>query len=387
MRRTKKKNKGHFIKKLFFIIILILNIGVAIPLLLSYFAQYTPPARSELITLCGLAFPYLLFANLLFSIVWLFLKYQYTLISLCLILINIHNIDRHYQLKAMEKPLKCINCVKVMSYNVKLFDLYNSNKEEFGKGKEQIFNYLKKEKPDIACFQEYFYEKGSKLDFNTTDSILAILDLKNDEKFYYQYFPSHSKNEYYYGIAIFSKYRIIDAGPVTMENNINNNAIFADIRYKGDTIRIYNIHLASLHMEQSDYETGKRFSQNIEDPEFNKNAKNILKKLNSAFLKRELQVKALYAHMDSCPHPIILCGDFNDTPASYSYNKLSKKLKDTFRESGKGKGYTYNGDAFPEYRIDYILYDKKYKAFGHTVSKEITVSDHYPIYSYISLQE
>jgi endonuclease/exonuclease/phosphatase family metal-dependent hydrolase len=115
------------------------------------------------------------------------------------------------------------------------------------------------------------------LDFNTTDSILAILDLKNDEKFYYQYFPTHSKNEYYYGIAIFSKYRIIDAGTVTMKNSMNNNAIFADIRYKGDTIRIYNIHLASLHMEQSDYEAGNVFHKTLRIPNLIKMLKTYLK--------------------------------------------------------------------------------------------------------------
>jgi len=145
--------------------------------------------------------------------------------------------------------------------------------------------------------------------------------------------------------------------------------------------------LTSIHLDKIDYETGKYFSQNLNDPNLSKKTKNIYLKLDVAFKKRELQVKMLKNHIDSCRFPIILCGDFNDTPASYAYNQLAKKFKDTFRESGQGEGITYHGDAFPQYRIDYILYDKRYKSYGHTVTNSIKVSDHFPIFSYISLQK
>ncbi len=387
MKSRKKKKQNTFLKRLFFFFLLVINLVVAFPLLLSFLAQYIPPSFSEWVAIFGLAFPYLLLANAIFCLVWLFFKYQYILISLSLILLNVNTIDKHYQLREREKPEKCANCIKIMSYNVKLFDLYNQDSEQFGKGKEEIFAYLAQEKPEIVCFQEYFYEKGDRFNFVTTDSILSILNLNNDKKYYYQYFPYQSQNELFYGFAIFSKYRIIDAQPVQVDSTLGGAAIYVDIKYRGDTIRVYNVHLASIYMDEYDYETGRQLRENINDPEYSKKAKHILKKLNKAFLNREKEIKSLTAHIDSCYYPLIICGDFNDTPASYAYNKLAKNMKDAFRVSGKGESKTFNGETFPEYRIDYILYDKKYKAYGYTISDTIFASDHFPIYTYISLSK
>lgn len=384
--KKKKRKKGQF-RRFLYVALLAINILVGSPLLFSFLAQYIPPSTSKYVAFSGIAFPYLLVANCIICFLWIFVRYQYLIISLTLILLNTNTIDKHYQFKAVEKPQKCAQCIKVMSYNVRLFDLYNPTPSEFGKGKEKIFNYLKTEKPDIVCFQEYFLDKGNKLNFFTTDSILSTLELQNDERYYYQYFPNNLRNEYFYGLAIFTKYRIVNNGIVELEKGSNNIAIYADIKYRSDTIRIYSIHLTSIHLDKIDYETGKYFSQNLNDPNLSKKTKNIYLKLDVAFKKRELQVKMLKNHIDSCRFPIILCGDFNDTPASYAYNQLAKKFKDTFRESGQGEGITYHGDAFPQYRIDYILYDKRYKSYGHTVTNSIKVSDHFPIFSYISLQK
>lgn len=385
--KKKKKGKGTLLKRFLFIALFLINLLIGAPLLFSFLAQYIPPSTSKLVAFSGIAFPYLLIANVIISFSWIFVRYPYLIISLILILLNTHTIDKHYQFKAVEKPEKCAQCVKVMSYNVRLFDLYNPIRRDFGKGKKEIFNYLKIEKPDIVCFQEYFLDRKNKLNFVTTDSILSILELQNDKRYYYQYFPSNLRNEYFYGLAIFTKYRMVDTGVVELEEASNNIAIYADIKYRGDTIRIYNIHLTSIHLDEVDYETGKYFSQNLNDPNLSKKTKNIYLKLDVAYQKRELQVKILKNHIDSCKFPIVLCGDFNDTPASYAYNKLARKMKDTFRESGNGEGVTYHGDAFPQYRIDYILHDKKFKAYGHTVTDSLKASDHFPIFSYISFQK
>ncbi len=88
--------------------------------------------------------------------------------------------------------------------------------------------------------------------------------------------------------------------------------------------------------------------------------------------------------MQNCKYKIILCGDFNDTPASYTYNLLTKKLKDSFVEKGNGFGRTYAG-KWPKFRIDYILHDENIKCVEHTVYKE-TYTDHYPISSKFILQ-
>jgi endonuclease/exonuclease/phosphatase family metal-dependent hydrolase len=121
------------------------------------------------------------------------------------------------------------------------------------------------------------------------------------------------------------------------------------------------------------------------DPKWQKKAGILYKKLKMAFDIRKHQAKVLQQHLKDCPYYIILCGDLNDSPASFTYNNVAKNLKDTFRESGEGMGRTYLGEIFPKFRIDYILHDKGYKSYGHTVCTNLSASDHYPVYSWISL--
>src|SRR5204862_7418375 len=104
-------------------------------------------------------------------------------------------------------------------------------------------------------------------------------------------------------------------------------------------------------------------------------------RLKRAFIKRSQQVRVLHRHILESPYPVILCGDFNDTPSSYTYATLCKGMEDSFRESGSGFGKTYIG-AFPSFRIDYILHDGKLHSTGYLTHGE-KLSDHFPISCWI----
>jgi len=380
----KKKNSYSFFRKIIIFLLFVANCVVATGLLLAFLAQYIPPTLFSFGAFCGLGFIYIVAINALFVILWLPLKYQYALISLSLILINVGNIDKHFQLKGADKPIACVNCIKVMTYNVKLFGLYDTeDNKQRQKKKNEILHYIYEEQPDIVCFQEYFYDKSGKLNFNTTDTLLSILKLK-DKNFHFEYFTTN-REDFYYGFATFSKNKIIDKGVVDMPDSAII-ATYIDFKNKSDTVRIYNCHLASVHFEYEDYEIGKQLMINpMNDPKWNIKAKILYKKLELAFDVRKEQAKVLKLHIKNCPHYIIVCGDLNDSPASFAYNKVASNLKDSFRESGIGMERTYMGETFPKFRIDYILHDKKYKSYGHTVNTNISVSDHYPVYTWISL--
>ena len=385
MALNKKKKKSSFsLKKIVIIPVFLANCIAAAGLLLAFLAQYLPPTWFSYGAFCGLGFIYILALNAVFVILWLPLKYQYALISLSLILLNVGNIDKHFQLKGAEKPPKCVNCIKVMSYNVKLFGLYDTEDKKLRlKNKDKILQYIYEEQPDIVCFQEYFYDKSGKLNFNTTDTLLSILKLKRNH-YHYEYFTAN-REEFYFGLATFSKNKIIGKGVVEMPDS-SVIATYIEFRQKGDTIRVYNCHLASIHFEYEDYEMGKQLKVNtMNDPKWQKKAKILYHKLELAFDMRKKQAKVLRKHIKNCPYYIIVCGDLNDSPASFAYNKIAGNLKDSFRESGTGMGETYLGETFPKFRIDYILHDKAYKSYGHTVSTNLSISDHYPIYTWISL--
>jgi len=382
----KKKKKSPFSFNKFLIILLFLaNCVAALGLFFAFLAQYIPPTGYAIIAFCGLGFIYILALNGFFVILWIPIKYPLALLSISLILLNVGTIDKHFQLKGAEKPPKCVNCVKVMSYNVKLFGLYDTEDKKLReRRKNEILNFIKEEQPDIVCFQEYFYDKSKKLNFNTTDTLLSILKLK-DKNYHFEYFTANRNDEFFYGLATFSKNKIVGKGIIEMPDS-SVIATYIDFKHKNDTIRVYNCHLASVYFENEDYEIGKQLITNrMNDPKWQKKTKILYKKLRLAFEVRKDQAKVFKQHLKSCPHYVIVCGDLNDSPASFAYNKVAGNLKDSFRESGKGMEKTYSGEIFPNFRIDYILHDKLYKSYGHTVCTDISISDHYPIYTWISL--
>ena len=89
-------------------------------------------------------------------------------------------------------------------------------------------------------------------------------------------------------------------------------------------------------------------------------------------------------HIQKSPYPVIVCGDFNDTPVSYAYRQVRGNLKDAFVESGWGISNTYNG-VLPSIRIDYILFDQKIKAVNYNRDKVI-FSDHFPVHCQLNLE-
>ena len=262
-----------------------------------------------------------------------------------------------------------------MSYNVRLFDLYNYNKDwSFNfEGRNQIFKFIRNESPDIACFQEYFYDSSNK--FCTTDSLTSILKTK----YLYTYFPQTLKETDHYGIAIFSRYPIIGSGAIVFENKTNNTAIYIDIKKDNEIFRIYNAHLQSIKFGKEDYVFADDSPKNkAKSNNLNKASQKIISKLKQAYLLRAGQALQLEKHISESPYPVILCGDFNDTPTSFTYHTLSKKLTDSFIESGKGIGRSYAG-KMPSFRIDYIFHDNHFEGYDFITHQEINASDHYPV--------
>ncbi|HSI91383.1 MAG TPA: endonuclease/exonuclease/phosphatase family protein, partial [Adhaeribacter sp.] len=150
--------------------------------------------------------------------------------------------------------------------------------------------------------------------------------------------------------------------------------IFTDLKVNGDTIRVYNAHFQSNRLRREDYEF---LGNPREEKEKWLASKNILNRLKTGTIKRSNQVDVVASHIAASPYPVIICGDFNDPPSSYTYNRLRANLKDAFVESGRGFGNTYNG-LIPLLRIDYILHHRRFRSSGFQVIKQ-DLSDHYPI--------
>ena len=351
------------------------NHFAVIALLISYLAPQVSPEKFWFISFLGLAYPILVIINLLFVVYWALQIKRRALYSFIVILAGFSILHTYLQFTFNHTPDGSKKIIKVMSYNVKVFDLYDWNKNVDTRNK--MFELIKSEAPEIACFQEYFHRDSSK--FSNTDSLLKF------PKFKYchvQYTTTVAK-EHHFGIATFSNYPIINEGRVEFGYSSNNVCIYSDIVYLKDTIRVYNMHLQSIAFSKDDYKYIEDLQKDVETEDV-EHSKNILKRLKRAFVKRAHQADLIQASIASSPYPVIICGDFNDTPASYTRNTIAKNLTDSFVESGNGFGRSYIG-VFPSFRIDYILHGKEFKAYNfRTIQEEL--SDHYPVVCYLEKQ-
>jgi len=371
-------NKGSNKNNLIYKILMRFNILFVLCLILSYSAYYINPITLWIIPFFGLAYPFILAANIFFIILWILLKWRNALLSFIFIIIGYSHFDRLVQFSGEDIPKDTSHIFKVISYNVRLFDLYGETNKNKQSGKDEIFSFLQKEQPDIACFQEYYY--GTKLQYKTTDSLLLLLNAKN----HFEYFPRKIKDKECFGISIYSKFPIINSGVIPFKTQTTNSTIFVDLQIKNKIIRVYNAHLQSIRFGKEDYVFADKINNNELDKNIKNSSQKLYSKLKKAYKIRAEQAIELKQHLNSSPYPVILCGDFNDTPVSYTYQTLSKNLTDCYTESGKGIGTTYSG-SMPSFRIDYIFHDKAFKSYLFTTHSKIKASDHYPISARIKI--
>jgi len=314
-------------------------------------------------------YPFLLIINIGFIIYWGLLRNRYAFISLFIIILGYDKLELFYRpsFLVFEEPV-AKNSIKVMSYNVRLFDLYNwsGNKQT----RSKIFDLLSKETPDITCFQEYYH--SDKPDFSNNDTLNQILKSPYRQVEY----GLTLYNDFHWGLATYSRYPIVNKGLLFFNEGSTNFGMFCDILYKGDTVRVYNVHLQSNHFKKKDYEFIANPDSGSKEDMMN-GALSIIKHIKKGVIKRTEQVDELTTHIETCKYPVLVCGDFNDPPYSYAYNSISHNLKDCFTEKGKGFGISYNGSFLP-YRIDYILHSNYFECLKYSMIRK-KLSDHYPV--------
>ena len=352
-----------------------LNYFAAIALFLSVIAKYISPATFWPLAFLGISFPAALALNIAFLIYWGAQMRWWALVSGAVILFSANNIMGNLQYHFSEKTPNN-NDIKVMDYNCMLFDLYNWSHNKHSR--KIIFNMLQEESPDILCLQE-FYTSEQPHDFHNADTLVSFLKTKNIHAEY-----TTTLREFdHWGIATLTKFPIVRKGKIIFETTSNNICIYTDVLINNDTVRIYNMHLASISFGKKEY----KFIDNLNKNEYKDSnllqSKSIVKRLREGFLKRAQQAETVAQHMKDCKYKIILCGDFNDTPSSFAYNILRSNLKDAFRESGNGIGKTYHG-SLPFLRIDYILHSKDFESYNYKRYPE-SLTDHYPISCYLHL--
>jgi endonuclease/exonuclease/phosphatase family metal-dependent hydrolase len=335
MPTVNKKKKSLFNKILY-----ILSIGFAFLLVVSYLLPYIEPKALKGFAALSLFTPFIIFVNLLLMIYWLLTLQRIFWIHFFLLLIGYSYITKFYKLDG-EKAIATED-VKIMSYNVRMFNKYDWS--ESPDIPEKITTFIKEKSPDIICFQDYAKEDRLELDY----------------KYKYEKFQTPKSQ---FGQAIYSKYPIVNKGSLDFEKTANN-IIYADLLIGKDTARIYNVHLQSIKLNlQKEF-----FGQ--------KDAEELQMRISQAFQMQQEQVEKYLEHQSETKHKIVIAGDFNNTGYSWVYRKLKDGKNDAYVEAGVGFDKTYDFQ-FP-LRIDFFLVDKSLKINYFKTYKD-KYSDHFPI--------
>jgi endonuclease/exonuclease/phosphatase family metal-dependent hydrolase len=322
---------------------------IAAMLLLSFLLPYVSPKNFALLSVISLAVPLLIILNILFALFWLLKVKKQLLLSLFVLLIGYKYVGSLYKFSS-SKNIQSEDNISLMSYNVRLFNVYNwIDKKDIS---SQIMDFIIAENPDVISFQEYHPSND--------------IDTSN----YPYIFEKLEGNRMRHGQVIWSKYPIVNSGSIDFKATANN-AIFADIVKGEDTIRIYNVHLQSSGINANVEELNKEESEKL------------LKRATNTFRMQQDQAEMIVQHQQNSPHKILVCGDFNNTAYSYVYQLIKEDLQDTFVEAGNGFGRTFDFKYFPV-RIDFILADEAFQ-INNFKNYDINLSDHYPILTKVSL--
>ena len=332
----------------------------AIALMLSYVSVYLKPSElSSVLMFFGLYFIPILFFNLIIFIIALIRLRFIALLSFIVLLPTLFYADLFVKFGKNEEIPEG-QPFKILTYNVGKMEL-SLDKTAKDPNTVRVEEFLKEEKPDIVCIQEFSAQSEE-----AYASYLAGLPYRH------HYFASTKP---LYGNVIFSKYPIVDTGRMTFEGG-TNMCIWADLDIDGRILRVYNCHLQSNSISFTNL-----IQRMASKGEIKSEVRQVHEKLRGSNTLRAQQVEDILAHCGTCPHPLVICGDFNDTPVSHTYHKLRQGRKDSFAEAGKGFGASY-AYLWPLLRIDYILLPKDYSAYQNEIQR-VKFSDHYPVSTYI----
>ena len=371
------------LKKITRIAFITLNLVAILFYLMACLVPFFDGSRHWVIALMGLVFPLLFFILLAFLIYWMLRRSKWTFVCLASLLLGWQQLSVAFNLFSNKKfnTAKAPENLRVLTWNLSSWG--ESNRSNQKNNMDAMVNVIRNTNADVLCFQEYLYFK----DKINRDSIIPAF---RESGYQYAYFAKVRYSGRLYkttlltAIVIMSKYPIIDSAKYYYsEDNFAEPLIYADIKINDRVLRFFTTHLQSVSFQNYDYEA----LHNLKEPGSASVARSrvVLWKLRSGYKERTLQAEILHNKINESPYPVIVCGDFNDVPNSYTYFTVRGNLQDAFLEKGWGLGRTFRFLS-PTLRIDYILADKR---FGVTQYSELKYpySDHYPVVADIDISE
>lgn len=344
-------------KKLLRIILLIINLIVAGTLILSTLAGVVEPSRMAIVSILSYGYFIFLLMNVVFIIIWLFLSRWEFLVSVAAIAVRFSFVPLFFQVGGTLDVAPKDNTLKILTLNAHAFDGVDSDTVmKADSGAILFLELIDREQPDVMCLQEFFRPKH-----------VSVVDSLEARGYTYHY-GVHGSNTRSQAI-LFSRCKMLKGYAMDRKSKF-----YADLEKNGKTVRVCCVHLDSYQLTDDDLES----FENLSHAKTDSSTHRLMKKLAETTRQHEREWKEeLKPLVEGSTIPLVIAGDFNDTPASYIYQQATDLLADPYVEQGRGFGTTYHG-PYPAFRIDYILHSRDLEALSY---KRITspISDHYPI--------
>ena len=322
------------------------NVATAVSMLLVGYSDRLNPADHPLLSTLGMAFPFFLLVNFAFLFVWLIFKWRMIWISVMGFVCAYVPINIYMPLNARQDIPE--GALKLLSYNV---CTYGGN-YKYEQGFETVLKYLVGQEPDIIY-------NDTMVIANNPQSLNAL--------------------------GIHTRFPIIKRERIKYTSMANGSVAWW-LKVDDDTLVVVNNHFESCHLNSDDRAQYRQIIKGeMPRDSARTESKLLLIKLAEANAARSNQIRAVLQYVEEhSQYPVIVCGDFNDNPLSYSRHAMAQRLTDCFRETGRGIGLSYNQKAF-SFRIDHICCSQQLQPYNCKIDDEMDASDHYPILCWLKM--
>jgi endonuclease/exonuclease/phosphatase family metal-dependent hydrolase len=378
-----------FFRKLTKRFFIIFNVVTTLIFLIACLTAYLNPAIYWYVALLGVGFIFITLAQIGFLFFWLVFRSKWVLLpilSLAIGWFQIHALFALHLFSGYEQN-KRPGSFRVLTWNVSRWDEMN----KLWKGKDSTSNrlkmmdFIKEQDVDVLCVQEFFESRRPDLFPENIPYITKNLNFP-----YYFFASDHVtwNGVYEHGVAIFSRYPIIDSfrirfpGPDSLK--ASESIIRATIDIEGKKINVFTTHLQSFRFNGNDYRGIKNIKKADDKDSVLEASKTIVSKFRTSYHFRSQQARILRNLLDSSNYPEIVCGDFNDVPNSYTYFTVKGDRQDAFVKKSFGLGRTFIFIS-PTLRIDYIMADKDFEVLQYQKAK-LPYSDHFPVMADFKLE-
>jgi endonuclease/exonuclease/phosphatase family metal-dependent hydrolase len=266
--------------------------------------------------------------------------------------------------------------LRLLSANVRIFNVYAHLRRADPAAPAKAMAWLATSPADVLCLQEFYQEPAGT---HSADGDLFRVGEKLGPASGRQVFVSKSLTNpqgAQFGLAIFSRLPIVGRGEIAFGRLSQNHAMWVDVAGPGtrDTVRIFNAHLQSMSLDEGDLVAAGSSKAGLR-----RKGRGLLGRFVRGAAARAWQADTLVARIARSPYPVLLAGDCNDLPYSYSYNRLAGPLQNAWATVGFGPGNTYHGRLPPLLRIDQQFAGPQWRVLSCRVHTEIPYSDHFPV--------